>query len=474
MDRRNWIKKAGLGGICISSLPSLNISMLTELHSSEFGSDFKWGAACAAYQVEGAWNIDGKGASIWDDFTHQKGNVQNNENGDIAVDFYHRFREDILQLKQMNFKVFRFSISWSRIFPDGIGQTNPKGIQFYHDVIDFCLENEIEPWITLYHWDLPQKLQDQGGWKNRAILDWFEEYVTFCAKEYGHKVKNWMVMNEPAAFVGLGYMLGYHAPGLKGISNFLEATHHACLAMSLGGRILRQNVTNSNIGTTFSCSFVEPKNDKQKNLKASQKIDALINRLYIEPVLGRGYPTDTFPALKRIEKYFEDGDEELLPFDFDFIGVQNYFRVVGKRSLFPPVLFAKEVPATKRDVPLNEMNFEVYPQGMYKILKQFGEYSEIKSIIVTENGVCYKDIVTEDNKIHDEKRIKFFKDYLYNVLKAKEEGVPVDGYFVWSLTDNFEWSEGYHPRFGLVHVDFDTQQRRIKDSGLWFEEFLNS
>ncbi len=478
MDRRKWLQLSGATAIGLTLLPSFKVggfwneTLEKEIERLDFGKDFKWGAACAAYQVEGAWNIDGKGVSIWDTFTHKKGNVHNNENADVASDFYHRYQEDILLLKEMNLKVFRFSISWSRIFPDGIGTINAKGVAFYHNVIDFCLANDIEPWITLYHWDLPQKLQDQGGWTNREILKWFEEYTSFCTKEYGQKVKNWMIMNEPAAFVGLGYMLGYHAPGKKGITSFLKATHHVCLSMALGGRIVRENVQNANIGTTFSCSFVESIDEKPKNIAASKRIDALVNRLYIEPILGRGYPCDVFPALKRIEKYFEPGDENLLKFDFDFIGLQNYFRVVGKKSLFPPVMFAKEVPASKRDVPMNEMNFEVYPEGIYKILKQFGEYEEIKSIIVTENGVCYKDFVTEDGRIHDKERIQFFKDYLININKAQKEGVKIDGYFVWSLTDNFEWSEGYEPRFGLVHVDFETQKRRIKDSGLWFKEFL--
>ena len=479
MDRRKWLQLTGISVTALATLPSLTFQSLNKpiadaLNSSHFGKNFKWGAACAAYQVEGAWNAEGKGPSIWDTFTHKKGNIHESQNADEAVDFYHRYKEDILLLKTMNMKVFRFSISWSRIFPKGIGEINQKGVDFYHNIIDFCLNHDIEPWITLYHWDLPQHLQDLGGWTNREVISWFKEYAAFCTKEYGSKVKNWMIMNEPAAFVGLGYMLGYHAPGKKGISNFLKASHHACLCMAEGGRIVRSNVENSHIGTTFSCSHVEPINDNEKHIKASQRIDALINRLYIEPILGLGYPYDVFPALKRIENYFEPGDAELLKFDFDFIGLQNYFRVVGKKSLFPPVMFAKEVPATKRDVPMNEMNFEVYPEGIYKIIKQFAQYEQIKSIVITENGVCYKDIVNPDGSINDKERIQFFQDYLSNILKAKKEGAPVDGYLVWSLTDNFEWSEGYEPRFGLVHVDFDTQQRRIKDSGLWFKEFLSN
>ena len=216
------------------------------LNSDDFGSEFLWGAACASYQVEGAWNIDGKGPSIWDSFTHKKGNIHQGDNGDTATDFYHRYAEDIALLKTMNFKVFRFSISWSRIFPSGTGEINQKGVDFYHQVIDECIKNNIEPWITLYHWDLPQALEDKGGWTNREILDWFKEYVSFCTLEYGAKVKNWMVMNEPAAFVGLGYMLGYHAPGKKGPYKFLKATHHACLAMADGGRMIRKNITDAN------------------------------------------------------------------------------------------------------------------------------------------------------------------------------------------------------------------------------------
>ena len=440
------------------------------LEIESFGKEFKWGAACAAYQVEGAWDTDGKGPSIWDAFTHKKGKIHNSENGDLATDFYHRYKEDIGLLKEMGFDVFRFSISWSRIFPEGTGKINPKGVAFYHKVIDECIRQGIEPWVTLYHWDLPQSLEDQGGWTNRKILAWFEEYINFCTKEYGGKVKNWMVMNEPAAFVGLGYMLGYHAPGKKGPYKFLKATHHACLAMADGGRMIRKNIPDANIGSTFSCSQVDPYRG-EKDLGAARKMDALLNRLYIEPSLGLGYPVNGLPALKRIKRYFEPGDEERLKFKFDFIGLQNYFRVVAKKSIFPPFLWSKQISAEKRGVPINEMKFEVYPEGIYSVIKQFSKY-DIDNIIITENGACYKDSVIE-GRIHDKERTAFFKSYLAQVLKAKEEGAPVRGYFVWSLTDNFEWSEGYEPRFGLIHVDFNTQKRTLKDSGYWFQQFLN-
>lgn len=476
MKRRDWLKISGIvssGLIIPKGYSNHFINDLffdNTLKAKDFGEDFLWGAACAAYQVEGAWNKEGKGASVWDTFTHIKGKIHNNENGDVAADFYNRYAEDIALVKKLNLKVFRFSISWSRIFPDGIGEVNPKGVAFYHKVIDECIKQDVAPWITLYHWDLPQKLQDQGGWTNRQIVNWFSSYTHFCTKEYGSKVKNWMVMNEPAAFVGLGYMLGYHAPGIKNPYKFLKATHHTCLAMAEGGRVIRRNVVNANIGTTFSCSHIDPHRNDSKDGNAVARLDALLNRLYIEPSLGLGYPIDGLPALNRIKRYFEPGDEEALKFKFDFIGLQNYFRVVGKKSLFPPYLWAKQIAAEKRDVPMNEMKFEVYPEGIYKILKQFSGYN-IDNIIITENGVCYKDELV-NGRVHDKERIQFFKDYLFNILKAKKEGVPVNGYFVWSLTDNFEWSEGYEPRFGLVHIDFQTQQRTIKDSGYWFKDFL--
>ena len=477
VKKENKILAPSLTGIFyIYSIFTLSLSFsqsnldLKTLEANSFGKEFKWGAACAAYQVEGAWDVDGKGLSIWDTFTHKKGRIHNNDHGDEASDFYHRYKEDISLLKQMNFGVFRFSLSWSRLFPNGSGEINKKGVEFYHKVIDECLLQGIEPWITLYHWDLPQSLEDQGGWTNRKILVWFEEYVNFCTKEYGGKVKNWMVMNEPAAFVGLGYMLGYHAPGKKGPYKFLKATHHACLAMADGGRMIRKNIPDANIGSTFSCSQIDPYRG-EKDLGAARKMDALLNRLYIEPSLGLGYPIDGLPALKRIERYFEPGDEERLKFKFDFIGLQNYFRVVAKKSIFPPFLWSKQISAEKRGVPMNEMKFEVYPEGIYSVIKQFSKY-DIDNIIITENGACYKDSVVE-GRIHDQERTAFFKSYLAQVLKAKKEGAPVTGYFVWSLTDNFEWSEGYEPRFGLIHVDFKTQKRTLKDSGYWFKNFLS-
>lgn len=475
MERRELIKYLSLSAGAISALPENSLAKLfasETIKKSDFGNDFLWGVATAAYQIEGAWNIDGKGENIWDHFTHSKGNIKNNENGDVTCDFYHNFNGDLDILKSLNMNVFRFSTSWSRILPQGIGSVNQKGIDFYHRVIDKCLSNGIQPWPTLYHWDLPQALQEKGGWTNRDVVNWFTEYADLITRTYGDKVKNWMVLNEPMAFTALGYLIGYHAPGKKGLNNFIPATHHTTLCQAEGGRIIRKNVSNANIGTTFSCSHVMPWKNEERDKEAVKRWDTLLNRIFIEPAVGMGYPVDGLPALKRIEKYVKPGDMEKLSFDFDFIGVQNYTREIAKYMWYVPVMKGLEIPPKKRGVEeTTEMNWEIYPEGIYKVIKKFASYKGVKKIIVTENGASFPDYVVND-RVHDLKRIHYYKDYLAQVLRAKKEGVNIGGYFCWTLMDNFEWSEGYRPRFGLVYIDFETQKRIVKDSGLWFKELL--
>lgn len=479
MKRREAIKVIGVTGAAGLLLPRIlagNVFSLdaADFIKADFGTDFKWGAATAAYQIEGAWNLDGKSPSIWDTFTHSRGHVKNNENGDIACDFYHLYKSDLDILAGINMDVFRFSIAWSRILPNGVGNPNQKGIDFYNRVIDRCLERGIEPWITLYHWDLPQCLEDKGGWANRDIIAWFAEYVQLAGKQFGDRVKNWMIFNEPAAFTGLGYMTGTHAPGKKSLGKYPKVIHHVVMCQAEGARVLRIQCPDANIGTTYSMSAIHPKNVHPKHVKAASRMNALLNKLFIEPALGLGYPTKDFGYLKTIEKHMLQGDEEKMKFNFDFHGVQNYFRIVATHSGFPPVLWANQVkPAqlVKDKSELTAMGWEVYPEGIYEVIKQLASYNGVKKIFVTENGCAFPDVV-ENGRVHDVKRIEYFKKYLEQVLRAKKEGVPVKGYFVWSLMDNFEWAEGYHPRFGLVHVDFNTQQRTVKDSGLWFREFL--
>lgn len=475
MDRKEWIKAMSVLGVG-SMLPTDVIAQLlkeNEMRRSDFGKDFIWGTATAAYQIEGAWNIDGKGESVWDHFTHNKNRkIKDRSNADVTCDFYHRYESDIELMRNMNIPASRFSVSWSRIFPEGRGVVNPKGVDFYHRVIDKCLEQNVDPWITCYHWDLPQALENKGGWANRDSISWFEDYVDFISREYGDKVKNWMVLNEPMAFVPLGYLIGMHAPGYVNFGKFYKAVHHVTMSHGVGGRMLRQNVKNGYIGSTFSCSHIDSKDDKPSNIKAARRADAFINRLFLDPIMGLGYPKADLPACKHIEKHMLPGDTEKMQFDFDFIGLQNYSRmVVYNLGLIPIIKFAN-VSAKKLGHDITEMGWEVYPEGIYKLLKQYAAYKNMPKIIVTENGAAFPDVV-QNGEVKDEKRTKFIQDYLAQVLRAKNEGVNVGGYFIWSFMDNFEWAEGYKPRFGVVHVDFETQKRTIKDSGKWFKNFLS-
>lgn len=443
------------------------------LSKEQFGENFQWGVSTASYQIEGAHTADGKGQSIWDTFSNQKKKIAGGHNGNHACDFYNRFEADLPLIRFLNIPNFRFSFSWSRILPEGFGTVNQKGIDFYDRMIDKSLETGIKPWATLYHWDLPQAIENKGGWTNRDIVNWFTDYAGICANKFGDRVNDWMVMNEPMVFTGAGYFLGVHAPGKKGLKNFIPAVHHAALCQSQGAAKLKSIRNNANIGTTFSCSHLEPETDSEKDLLATRRVDALLNRLFIEPVLGMGYPVNDLKLLERIYSYYKQGDEKLLKYEFDFIGIQNYTREIITHSYLVPFLRAKIIKADKRKVPRTLMNWEVYPDSIYHILKKYNEYPGIKKIIVTENGAAFHDTIF-DGKINDELRVSYLKDHIKQVLRAKNEGVKIDGYFVWTLLDNFEWAEGFYPRFGIVHTNFKTQERIIKESGYWYKQFLQS
>ncbi len=441
------------------------------LHSTQFGDGFVWGVASSAYQTEGASFEDGKGLSIWDVFTRVKGKIKDGGSGNQATAFYHRYIQDIILMQALNIKNFRFSLSWPRLIPDGIGKKNEKGIEFYNNVIDFCLECGIEPWVTLYHWDLPQALEEKGGWTNRDMVQWFEDYTAFCVRHFGDRVKHWMVLNEPMAFTGAGYFLGLHAPGKKGLNNFLPAAHHAALSLAAGTRVIRSMDAGAVVGSTFSCSPVDALDDAKLSGEAALRVDVLSNRLFIEPLLGLGYPLRDLKVLQGIEKYMKPGDDERVKANLDFIGLQNYTREVVRHSTVMPYINARLVKASKRSVERTEMDWEIYPQGIYRVLKRFASYKGIDKIIITENGAAFNDVLA-NGQVNDYNRIRFYEQYLQQVLKAKGEGVNVQGYFAWSFTDNFEWAEGYRKRFGLVYVDYPTQRRIIKASGFWFQQFL--
>ena len=441
---------------------------------ADFGPGFHWGASAAAYQTEGAWQHQGKGPSIWDDFTRRKGTVRRGEHGRVAADFYNRFETDLDLASGLGLTDFRFSVAWPRVLPEGTGAANRRGLDYYDRLVDACLERELTPWLTLYHWDLPSALQARGGWANRDIVGWFADYSQLMARRLGDRVQHWCVLNEPMVFVGAGHLLGVHAPGRRHLGAFLAAAHHATLAQAEGGRVLRAALpATARIGTTFSCSHLTPhRPGNAYDEAATRRADAVLNRFFVEPTLGLGYPTAELPALRwLLDRYQRPGDEQRMQFDFDFWGVQNYTREVVKFSPWLPLQWAALVPARQRGVPHTDMGWEVYPESIYHMLKQFSAYPNAPQLIITESGAAFADVPTA-GRVADPARCAYLQAAVGQVLRARQEGVDVGGYFAWSLTDNFEWAEGYGPRFGLIHVDYESQERIVKDSGRWYREFL--
>jgi beta-glucosidase len=434
---------------------------------------FIWGVSASAAQTEGASLADGKGLSIWDTFCKKKRKIADQSTLEPGTDFYHRFGEDLDLVQDLKIPNFRFSISWPRVIPEGIGQINHKGIDFYDRLVDGCLQRGITPWITLYHWDLPHSLEVKGGWTNREVIDWFENYVNVCTTRLGDRVRNWMVLNEPMAYCGAGYFLGMHAPGRSGIKPFVKAALHTSLSLSRGADVVRRNVTQANIGSTFSMSDVEPLTDSDKDQLAAAKVDDLLNRFFLYPALGKGYPLKRLKFLHSITDHMQPGDENKLKADLDFIGLQNYTREVVKHSWITPYIKASLISAKKRNAPYTEMGWEVWPDSIYKSIAKVCSIPNVPPVIVTENGAAFVDTVDENGSVNDIKRLYYLRDHINMVMKAKSDGYDVRGYFVWSLTDNFEWAEGYRPRFGLVHIDYENNLKRtIKTSGRWYGNLI--
>jgi beta-glucosidase len=452
---------------------------------ADFGEDFTWGAAMASYQIEGAWDADGKGPSIWDAFTHSKllglrSPIKDRSTGDVACDWYHRHAADTALAAELGFDAMRFSISWPRVLPEGTGRVNTAGLDFYSRVVDECLERGVEPWVTLYHWDLPQALQERGGWAQRDVLGWFEEYVGTVADRLGDRVRHWMVFNEPLSFLVMGNLLGVHAPGLRSPRRFAAALHHVNLCQAVGARVLRERASDPVVGTTHYLADIAATGTTAAHRRAVVAADAFINRTYLEPNLGLGYPLDDCPFLRRVEPYVLPGDEEAIQCDWDFLGVQYYTRLLAHLA---PVPGMWTIPAFGRDhrrFDRTAVGWEVNPEGLHDVLLRAHAYGRFPRLVVTENGAAYPDRLEGDPAsdddadlaVHDPRRELFYRLHLEQVLRARRDGAPVHGYFAWSLTDNFEWADGYGPRFGLVHVDYPTQRRVVKDSGRWFQRML--
>ncbi len=436
-----------------------------------FPETFTWGVATSAYQIEGAWNKDGKGPSIWDTFSHTPGKVANGETGDVAADHYYRYKDDIRLMAELGIPAYRFSVAWSRILPEGRGKVNPKGLGFYDRLVDELLKHAIEPYVCLFHYDLPQALQDLGGWPERQTAYLFADYARLVVARLSDRVRVWFTHNEPWVSAFAGYFAGEHAPGLRNPAAAMKAFHHLLLSHGLAVEAIRAAARQPvAIGITLNLSPVHPASDSPKDQAAAQRMDVAINRLQLDPLLKGISPLQDFAPTKVFLKgLMRDGDLEKIR-SLDLLGINYYTRTVVKHDAKFPVVAASLVYP-----PGNEYSamWEIYPQGIYELLKRvWDEYHPSCQIMVTENGVPVPDGVDFDGRVRDERRIRYLYSHLAQVWRAMEDGVPVGGYFVWSFLDNFEWALGYAPRFGLVYVDYKTQKRLVKDSGFWFSRVV--
>jgi beta-glucosidase len=435
----------------------------------DFPSDFIWGAAASAYQIEGAAHEDGRGESIWDRFSATPGKVRAGDTGEIACDFYHRYPEDIALMRELGLDAFRFSIAWPRIVPSATGPVNEAGLDFYDRLVDALLEAGIRPYVNLFHWDLPQKLEDAGGWPERATAEAFAGYAAVVAQRLGDRVKDWITHNEPFCTSWLGYGLGEHAPGRTSVRDALAASHHALLAHGWAVEAIRRASPGAEVGIVVDLWPIQPASDDPVDVAAAWAEDGVRNRWFFDPLLLGSYPEDVLERFADEAPPVRDGDLATISVPLDFLGVNNYSRRMVRAGLNGTVI---DVPAP--DAELTDMGWEVYPDGLFdSLLRMHREYG-VESIYVTENGAAFADVRSHDGRIHDVERIAFLDGYLDAIERAIAAGVPLRGYFVWSLLDNFEWSLGYSKRFGLVYVDYPTLERVPKDSFYWYRDLIGS
>lgn len=439
-----------------------------------FPKNFLWGASTSAYQIEGAWDQDGKSESIWDRFTHIPGNILNGDTGDVACDFYHNYRQDAAIAAELGLKTERISVSWPRVIPDGTGEINEKGLDFYRRVIDSLLENGIEPFVMLYHWDLPQCLHEKGGWLNRDCVRWFADYVQRIFETFPQEVSYWGTILEPQIHAYHGYWDGKHAPGVRDFSASLQAAHNLMLGHGLAVKAFRDSGAAGEIGITNYLPSHYAISDRPEDVAAAKRWDGCWNRWFLDALYKGAYPEDMKQWYKSNGIVLPDvkpGDMELISQETDFFGYNYYYSYfVGEGSDRWPLNITSVKPT---DREYTAMNWPVCPDGFYDgLMRYWKEYG--KKIIVTENGLACRDVPDADGKINDIKRIDFMKKHLTALHKAIEDGADVRGYLTWSSFDNFEWALGYERRFGLTYVDYATQKRTIKESGKWYAELIKN
>lgn len=435
---------------------------------------FSWGVSTSAYQIEGAWDEDGKGESIWDRFFHASGMTPN---GDEACDHYHRLESDLDLLASLGVDSYRFSTSWTRVLPDGLGATNELGLGFYDRLIDGLLERNIDPWLTLYHWDLPQALQDMGGWPVRDAVEWFSEYTSVIVERLGDRVSNWITINEPWVSSFLGHYEGIFAPGLTDWNAAIAAAHHQLLAHGAAAQIIRDGSPGARVGIALDCTPAYPLSSSLENEAATAHFDGFRNRWFFDPVFGKGYPLDLRDSYEALDRWprdlVRDGDMSAIAQPLDFCGV-NYYTSLGIEAASAEVERPEANVGAPAEDGFTEMGWKIDPSTLGAFLIRVSEEWNPTSIIVTENGASFSDGPGPDGRIHDDRRIGYVASHIAEIDRVRAQGVPVDGYFVWSFLDNLEWVSGFDQRFGLIHVDHDTQQRAVKDSGLWYRDLIEA
>ena len=443
----------------------------------QFPENFIWGAATAAYQVEGAWNKHGKGESTWDRFTHTPGKIRNNDTGDVADDHYRLWKKDIGLMKKLGLKAYRFSISWPRVLPNGLGKINQKGLDFYNKLVDGLLEANMIPFVTLDHWDLPQALEDEGGWSVRSTVDAFVQFTDLITRTLGDRVKNWITHNEPAVVAWMGYGTGIHAPGLKDYKLAVPASHHLLLSHGLAVSVIRSNSPDAEVGIVLDVWWRQAASNSKADLDLTRRDDGLLVRWFLDPLYGQGYPSDQIESFTKMGAlpngwdFVQPGDMDVISVPTDFLGLNYYSRNVYRANIpnnDPPTVFTRP----KSPENWTEINWEIYPDGLTYVLERLYTNYQPPKIYITENGASYSTPPDEKGRVPDAPRVNYLRTHFVAMHRAIEAGVPLAGYFLWSLLDNFEWSWGYMQRFGIVWVDYETQKRYIKDSGKWYKNVI--
>lgn len=442
---------------------------MSEPRTLRFPKDFIWGVSSTAYQFEGAASEDGRGESIWDRFCATPGKVRNGDSGAVACDFYHRYHEDIGLLTELGVDSFRFSVSWPRILPSGRGKVNGAGLGFYDRLVDGLLEAGIKPLVALYHWDLPQPLEDEGGWTNRATVEAFAEYAAVVGEHLGDRVSKWVTQVEPWVTAWMGYGSGVHAPGRNSEADAVAASHHLLLSHGRAVEVLRGVAPRAEVGIALNLNHYWAATERDEDREALRWWDGAERRWYLDPLFHGEYPTDIRQEWEHLMPAVHDGDLACIASPIDFLGV-NYY--TGSAIGVGAGSGQRAMPVPQPEADRTDMDWEIHPDGLRQVLAQVSRDYSPKAVYVTENGAAFPDVVDHEGRILDPERQHYLEAHIAAAAQAALEGAPLKGYFIWGLMDNFEWSWGYWKRFGLVHVDYPTQKRTPKASFRWYRDFI--